>query len=270
MMMRRSSILVQGIEINVITAGTGAPILFLHGNPDSAQVWDGVIEHLQADFHCIAIDLPGFGESGPGDDFEVSLENLAAFINEVVAALELALPIHLVVHDIGGPFGLAWAVRHPQRVKGIGILNTIFSSDYRWHVFGRIWRTPILGELSWLLFNRWLFTLGMQRLNPRLSRAQIQRSYDNFDAPMRRMILRFYRATDPEDFQGWEEELQAVLQRVPASVLWGDEDPYIPARFADQFGAQQVHHVPEGGHWLMLERPQWVAATLAELFAAAS
>lgn len=255
-------ITVQNISINVLEGGEGDPVLFLHGNPDSAQVWNEVIYRLAPNFHCFAIDLPGFGESGTGDRFDVGLENLASFINDVVDALAVKQPIHLVVHDIGGPFGLAWVVRHPQRVNRLAIMNTLFFSDYRWHFFARIWRTPIIGELSWLLVNRLTFTFVMQQVNPELTHEQIRQMFNNFDGPMRRMILRFYRATDPEVFLGWEDELRNTLKNVPASVLWGDRDPYIPARFANQFGAPQVQRVSDGGHWLMLERPAWVADAL--------
>ncbi|NMF85499.1 alpha/beta hydrolase [Nodosilinea sp. P-1105] len=257
---------VQGVAINAIDRGSGPSVLFLHGNPDSAQVWESVMARMASEFRCVAIDLPGFGGSGPGDRLEISLENLAQFTNQVVDGLNLPEPVNLVVHDIGGPFGLAWVTRFPQRVGRLGILNTIFCSDYPWHTIARVWRTPLLGELSWSLFTQAAFVAVMQQQNPRLTKAQIMQTYRNITPDMQRMVLRFYRAMDPARFKGWEDELEMVLQEKPAVVLWGDRDPYIPARFADRFGAQQVQHRPDNGHWLMLEDPSWVAERLRRFF----
>lgn len=259
-------ITVQDIAINVIDRGSGPSVLFLHGNPDSAQVWEQVITLMSHQFRCVAIDLPGFGDSGPGEHFEIELTNLAQFINQVVDSLYLPEPIHLVVHDIGGSFGLAWATQFPQRVGRVGILNTVFSSDYQWHTMAKVWRTPILGELSWLLFTQAGFVAVMQQQNPRLTKAQIVDIYRHITPAMQRMVLRFYRAADTDKFKGWEDALQQVLQTTPALVLWGDRDPYISAQFADSFGAQQVKHRPEGGHWPMLEDPAWVTEELTDFF----
>lgn len=261
-----ATVQVQGIDIHVREQGQGPPVLFLHGNPDSGAVWDQVGTLMAPQFQCIAPDLPGFGESGPGKRFDPALANLAQFVHELILALDLTVPINLVVHDIGGPFGLAWAVRFPKEVGPIGILNTIFASDYRWHFWARIWRTPILGELSLLLLNRPLFVCILKNLAPQLSRDQINQMFDNFDPSMKRMILRFYRATDPETFQGWEDKLASLLQTKPALVLWGDQDPFIPPQFAAQLGAQTIKQFPDQGHWLMLEDPQMVATHLIELF----
>ncbi len=173
-----ATVQVQGIDIHIREQGQGPPVLFLHGNPDSGAVWDQVVALMAPQFQCIAPDLPGFGESGPGDRFDPALANLA----------------------------------------------------------------------------------------PQLSRDQINQMFDNFDLPMKRMILRFYRATDPENFQGWEDELASLLQTKPALVLWGDQDPFIPPQFAAKLGAQTVKQFPDQGHWPMPEDPQMVATHLIELF----
>jgi pimeloyl-ACP methyl ester carboxylesterase len=72
-------------------------------------------------------------------------------------------------------------------------------------------------------------------------------------------VLRLYRAADPENLAPWQPGLTALMTRVPAIVLWGDRDPYIDKRFAERFGAIQVHHFPAAGHWLQVEDPAAVA-----------
>lgn len=93
-------------------------------------------------------------------------------------------------------------------------------------------------------------------------RAYIAAVYRAFTASVRRMVLRLYRALDPSAFGGWDEPLRLLAARVPSLVLWGDRDTYIPSRFAEQFGAREVWHFPDCGHWPMVEIPQVVAENL--------
>lgn len=260
------SLNVQNAHVHLIDQGSGTPTLFLHGNPDSADVWNGVIAHLSKHYRCLAPDLPGFGRSIAPEKFDCSLNNMALFVDELVGALGLTEPLNLVVHDFGGPYGLSWAVKHPEKVRRIAAMNTIFFSDYRWHFWGRVWRTPIVGEFSMLTMNWWIFAWEVRRGSRKLTPEHIRHTYSYFTAPMKRMVLiRLYRATNPESFIGWEDQL-LELTAVPTLVLWGRHDPYISAKFADRFGAQQVQHFPDCGHWLPVEAAEEVAEQLSEFF----
>ncbi len=259
-------LVVQHVHVYLVDKGSGPPILFLHGVPDTAELWSDVIAHLSADFRCLAPDLPGFGRSIAPMDFDCSLENRANFIDELVEAIDITSPLNLVVHDHGGPYGLAWAVKHPEKVNRIVIINTLFHSDYRWHVWARTWRTPLLGELSMALMNWPLYLLEIQRGSRKLTRDQIRHSYSFRSPMMKRMILRLYRATDPQVFVGWEDALLRLTAGVSTLVLWGDHDPYIAKEFAKRFGAQVVQHFPDCGHWLPQEASDEVAKRLEEFF----
>src|SRR5205807_9611194 len=52
---------------------------------------------------------------------------------------------HLVLHDFGGPWGLAWAATHPNESATATLIKTGVLRGYRWHYLARIWRTPLLG-----------------------------------------------------------------------------------------------------------------------------
>jgi pimeloyl-ACP methyl ester carboxylesterase len=255
------------VDVHVVDQGNGTPTLFLHGNPDSSDVWRDIMAILGPHYRCVAPDLPGFGRSTAPDDFDCSLDGMAAFVDGLVTALCIDEPLNLVVHDIGGPYGLAWAVRHPHRVRSLVIMNTVFSSDYSWHLYGRLWRTPVVGELVQALTNRRRFAREMRRGSRKLTREQIDHSYDLITAATRRMILRWYRATDPSNFKGWEDKLRELAARIPSLVLWAGHDPYIPARFAERFGAGVVERFPDCGHWLPAEAPIEVAHRLLRFYA---
>lgn len=254
----------RGIEIFLKDAGAGPPTLFLHGNPDSADLWDGVIERLSADFRCLAPDLPGFGRSGDAGDLDCSLRGLARLIDEIVTAVGIDEPLNLVAHDLGGFAGLAWAVENPDRMRRLAVLNTVFTSRYRWHFWGRVWRTPLVGELSAAIMNWPLFRSEMRRGSRHLSDERIRAVYRRITPKTKRAVLRLYRAADPGSFRGWEERLHHLTASVPTIVLWGDRDPYIDSSFASSFGTDNVRHFPDHGHWLPAEAPEEVAEVLAE------
>src|SRR5262249_39059817 len=161
----------------LIDRGSGPPTLLLHGVPDSSDMWEEVIARLEGRYRCLAPDLPGMGRSGVPAGFNYSLEHMAGFVDGLVAAAGIDTPLNLVVHDFGGPYGLAWAVRYPARVRSMAIMNTNFSSDYRWHPVARIWRTPVLGELSLALTSRSLWRGQMRQNAPAMPATYIERTY---------------------------------------------------------------------------------------------
>lgn len=254
------TILARGVHTHVTVAGAGAPVLFLHGAPDSADMWTDVIGRLSGRFQCFAADLPGFGRSAAPADFDYALENQARWVDELVAGLGITAPLTLVMHDFGGHFGLAWAIRHPDRVRRLVISNTSFFSDYRWHAGAQFLRLPLLGELGMRLTNAASLSQMLRAGSPHLSDAYLQRVYAQFTAAVRRSMLRLYRASDPRRFQGWETELRQLTAAVPALVVWGDLDPYAPPHYAERFGARRVQHFPAAGHWVPVE----AAAAVAE------
>ena len=221
----------------------------------------GIASRLASRYRCVAPDLPGFGRSEVPTDYEPSLDGMVRFVEELRGAIGIAGPADLVAHDFGGPFAFAWAVKHPDAVRRMVAINTLFFSDYQWHFWGRVWRAPILGELSMMLMNRLMFTQELNRGSAkRISREHIRQDLALVTPLMKKEVLRLYRATDSEVFVGWEDELLALIALKPTLVIWGDKDPYIPLRYAERFRAREVVHLLELGHWLPVED----AATCAD------
>jgi len=259
---------VENAQVFVTEQGTATPTLFLHGFPDSGDLWKGIISELGGGYRCIAPDLPGFGRSIAPDNFDVSLAGMARFIDGLVNQLNVHEPLNLVVIDFGGHFGLAWASQHPEKVRRLAIMNTNFFSDYHWHRVGQMIRTPILGEIVALLLSNAVMKNTLKQGSPSLTPAQLGYADSLYITPaLKRMMLKLYRRSDSRNFVGWEDQMRAMTAKVPTWVLWGDKDPYGPSSLADRFGAQKVIHYPNYGHWLPLEAPAELASRLTELFA---
>ena len=264
------SLNIQEVNVYLAEQGSGPPILFLHGAPDSAEMWSGVIERLKGSYHCFAPDLPGFGRSSAPADFDCSLDNMARFIDELIEGANIPTPLNLVVADFGATYGLSWATTYPQKVQRIAITGgSNFSSRYRWHGLARILRTPLLGELGMASVSLSSQERMMRQNAPLVSMEYVREAYAlSLAKPeTRRMMLKLYRSINPKDFVGREERLRELTKQIPTLVLWGDKDPFITPDYADQFGSAQVEHFSENGHWLAVEAPEIVAQRLTTFFA---
>ena len=264
------SLVIQGVNVYLTDCGAGSPLLFLHGAPDSAELWSGVIERLRDHYHCFAPDLPGFGRSTAPADFDCSLENMARFLDAFIEGAAIPTPLNLVVADFGATYGLSWAVTHPQKVERLAIVGgSNFSSRYRWHGTARLFRIPLLGEVMMATVTLPAYEKTMRHNAPLLSPEYVRESYTlSLAKPeTRRMMLKLYRGINPQDFIGREDRLQNLTAHVPTLVLWGDKDPFITPEYAEQFGSAQVEHFPQNGHWLAAEAPEMVAQRLATFFA---
>ncbi|SDF91480.1 haloalkane dehalogenase [Limimonas halophila] len=251
-----------------LESGNGPAVVLLHGIPDTGEAWRPVAEALAPHFRCVAPDLPGFGQSAPPTRLD-PLDGFAAITEGMLQRMGTPRPFDLVVHDVGGAYGLAWAVRYPDAVRRLVILNTSFSPDRRWHAGARLLRMPVLGEIVVFALPRRPFIAAMRRAsNNNLSKETCGAVFDAFGPTARQTALRLYRALDPASFRGWETALQDLTARIPALVLWGDRDPYLPVTFSVRFGAAAVQHFGDLGHWPHREAPHLVAAALSDFLAA--
>jgi pimeloyl-ACP methyl ester carboxylesterase len=101
-------------------------ILFLHGFPSSSRMWQPLMKELSADYHVIAPDYIGFGNSSQpsADSFEYTFDNLASYIDGFISALLLNKFI-MVQQDYGGPIGMRIAEKNPEKVQAIIIQNAV-------------------------------------------------------------------------------------------------------------------------------------------------
>ncbi|GIU99007.1 MAG: alpha/beta hydrolase [Actinomycetota bacterium] len=249
-------------------------VVFLHGNPGSSEDWRDLVGRAGAFARALAPDMPGFGRADKPVDFDHTVQGYARHLDGLLRHLGVQRA-HLVLHDFGGPWGLAWAARRPEHLASVTLINVGIMPGYRWHSLARIWRTPVLGELLMATTTRTSFGLSLRRGNPRgLPAAMVDRMYRDLDRRTRRAVLRLYRATD--DPGGMADVLAPVFRRLdcPALVIWGAADPYAPVRYAEEqrrfFPRAQVVILEESGHWPFADDPEAVSAELIPFLRARS
>lgn len=111
------------IVLHTTIRGTGPTVLFVHGLDDDGTLWDRAIDLLEADHHCVSVDLPGHGLS-PAPDEAAAYEREAVLdaIDRVIA--ELDDPVILVGHSLGGYLGLADVLTNPGALAALVLVAT--------------------------------------------------------------------------------------------------------------------------------------------------
>jgi menaquinone-9 beta-reductase len=261
----QSRLAVDGVTVPVSSAGPSdstEAVVFVHGNPGSRRDWDDLLSRVAPFSRALALDMPGFGRADKPEDFSYTVEGYGRFLGSALEQLEVDRA-HLVLHDFGGPWGLEWASRNPERLASAVLINTGALVDYSWHYLARIWRTPVAGEGFQAMTNRSGFRIALRHGNPRgLPRAFVDRMYDDMDAGTSRAILRLYRATNEPSAMGrMHADALRPLDR-PALVVWGAHDPYLPtdltARQRDAFPSVEIAVLEGSGHWPHADDPEAV------------
>jgi pimeloyl-ACP methyl ester carboxylesterase len=163
--------------------------------------------------------------------------------------------VRLVCEDWGAGAGLGWAMRRPARVTKLVLIDAVpLLAGYRWHRWARVWRTPFLGEMA----------MGLS-IRPVLRRVVPHELVDtiaaHLDQGTQRAILKLYRWADPDVLAAAGAHLGDI--EAPALIVWGEDDPYIPVRFAHGYaavlgGEATIDVRPGAGHWPWLRDPSIV------------
>lgn len=244
--------------------GGDEAVVCVHGNPGPMDDWDWLVPALAPRARVVAMDLPGFGRADRPRRFDFSVDGYARYLGALLDKLGVKRA-HLVLHDFGGGFGLAWAAAHPQRVASVTLINTGVLIKYRWHWMARIWQTPLLGELFQLTTTAGLMKRTLDRTNPQpIPLAYVERVLRYADWAHKRTVLKLYRNTrDPERHFASLAPALAPLN-LPACVVWGAGDPFLPveqaARQREVFPRAEVHVLGDMGHWPFVDDPVAVRA----------
>ncbi|WP_241758018.1 haloalkane dehalogenase [Myxococcus landrumensis] len=215
--------------------GTGAPIVFLHGNPTSSYVWRNVMPQLADRGRALAPDLIGMGSSGK-PDIAYRFADHARYLDAWFDALDLR-DVVLVGYDWGGVLALDWASRHPDRVRGVVVFETFLRPTF-WRdstpegeKLFRALRTPGVGEKMVLEQNEFLARSLAHGVKTGLSESA-RAAYDAPfpDAASRRPMLQWPREI-PID--GQPADVVAIVERNSAWLAHPSSKPALLLTFGD-------------------------------------
>lgn len=255
---------IDGLQFRVQTRGEGPPVLLLHGFPDSLELWREVAPRLTAEgYRTIAVDQRGFGETdAPPGRHHYGTDRLVQDLADLLPALGIDGPVHVVGHDWGSVMAWALATLRPDLVRSAVAISVGHPREYllagleqkRKGLYTIGWQFPGLAE-RWLLANdcaamrRWL------RDHP-----DAEGCIRDLARPGRLTAgLNWYRGNLlPGVLRSWP------ACRVPVLGLWSSRDHCLAEGQMARSGrrvtaAWRYERIEGAAHWLPLEQPQRVA-----------
>jgi pimeloyl-ACP methyl ester carboxylesterase len=237
-------------------------IVFVHGVPETAALWDSVRVHMDAE--SVALSLPGVGGPRP-DGFGAAKDEYA---ERLVSELDRTEgPIDPVGHDWGAVLTYGVATTHGAGLRSWAAdLANGMHPDYTWHDFAQIWQGPGAGEQFF----------HDQLASPPAGQSGV---YEAFGVPaaeatamagradeiMVSCILDLYRSAVPNVHASWGGDLAPTSS--PGLVLYAIDDPFgdeaMSADVARMLRAEQAT-LDGVGHWWALQAPEMAAAVLSD------
>jgi len=255
---------VRGHRLHVVDQGSGPAVVLLHGNPTWSFMYRRVVQALAPTMRAIAPDHLGCGLSDKPQDWPYRLSDHVANLETLIDEHLRLERFSLVVHDWGGPIGMGYAVRHPERIERLVVLNTAAFLLHRcpWRI--RLCRLPVFGPLALRGANAFAraavsMAAGREhRLSP-AARAGMLHPYDSWDN--RVAILRFVqdipvRSGHPTwDLLATIQKNLHLLADKPVLICWGLQDFCFNEPFLDAwqryFPRAEAHRFEDAGHYLL-------------------
>jgi len=252
-------------------------LLCVHGNPTWSFFYRKIVAGLRNRHRVLAVDHIGCGMSDRPRRYDYCLRTHADNLSDFINRLDLR-DITLVVHDWGGPIGVAAALRDPVRIARLVILNTgLFPPTYV-PLRIRAMMTPWIG--GWAIERLNLFagpatSMAISGKCGPLSGAAKAGLLAPYLIPRRRLAIRRFVADIPlsprhrtwPELEAVEAGLNTFADR-PALILWGMRDwcfrPQCLDRIAGHFPRAEIHRIEDAGHYLMEDAGEEVVERIGQ------
>ncbi len=242
--------------------------VLIHGWSSSWYAVSPLLPTLNGRFRCLAVDLPGYGQSPPLPEratIDGYVDLLAALIRETSDQ-----PVVLIGHSMGGMISITLTLRHPTLVERMILLCPTISGDLS--MFINLFMSPFVIMERFSITRKILELLEPQMLSvtDRLLRPALfadrsgitKKEYERIRADARRPGQGLVRA---ECFKAMRDhDLRDRLGQIetPALVIWGMEDNTVPLRdasvVAQEWPDADLRVIPNAGHWPQFETPETI------------
>jgi pimeloyl-ACP methyl ester carboxylesterase len=242
------------VRICLEDQGNGPALLLLHGFPATRYLWSRVAPLLaDAGFRVIVPDLVGYGESEAPRGVRVDMGSQARWMEEVLDKLGVGR-FALVAHDVGTAAAQLMVMNSPKRLRGLALLDGVYGGDWAMEAISSIqsWDPAEAHRL---------FSVLRRRLGKTDELRQMLSAYQGEEGGLR--LIRASKDLDPRQTEKIGDGVRE--SGVPAIVLWGERDEFLPLervgqRLADSLRTALVR-LP-GGHFTPLDCPDQVADAL--------
>jgi cis-3-alkyl-4-acyloxetan-2-one decarboxylase len=277
-----------GVSMHYLDEGNedAPPVVMVHGNPTWSYYYRHLVASLRGTHRCVVPDHIGCGLSDhPGEDrYPYRFERRVDDLERVIDHCSLTGKITLVVHDWGGMIGMAWAVRHPQRIERLVIMNTsgfhlptATSVPFSLHLSRSILGAFCVRGLNMFCRGALRYCATERKLTSGEKSAYLA-PYDSWEN--RLAVHRFIQDIPirPEDpgydiVTGVQDGLEQ-FRDTPTLLLWGMKDFVFDPAYLDEFERRmpnaKVHRFAGAGHYVMEDRREDVCRLVGEFVSEAS
>ena len=284
-----------GITLSCRSSGQkGQPtMVFLHGFPEGAFVWDGLLEHFAAQgYRCVAPNLRGFEKSSaPSDVAQYRAKHLVQDITALIAIESPHTPLAaLVAHDWGGAVAWNLANQAPQLLRKLCIINSPHPGTFLRELRGSPAQQAASAYMNflirpdaekllaqddyrrlWEFFTNMFANTGQHRWLTDAVKAQYRSVWDHGMTGG----CNYYRASPIRPPTASDPGAAAIMLpremltvNVPTQVIWGMNDIALPPALIDgledYIPQLQIHRIPDATHWIVHEQPALVQQLIGD------
>lgn len=266
--MWHKTVKIDGLDIFYREAGSKdkPTILLLHGFPTSSYMFRNLIPQLASQFHLVAPDYPGFGNSSMPlvDEFDYTFDHLSEVVEEFIETMEIKR-YSLYLFDYGAPIGLRIASKHPKQVESLIIQNgNSYDEGLRefWEPLKAYWknRSPenadALRKFLTIDATKWQYTNGTrkpERISP--DNWNMDQFFLNRPGNDKIQLQLFYDyGSNPPLYPVWQEYFRQ--HQPPTLLVWGKNDAIFPAEgaYPYQRDLKSIEfHLLDTGHFALAE-----------------
>ena len=245
------------LEKNIEHRKGKSPIIFIHGFSSGVHTWEYYLKELGKDYPVIAFDLPGFGfSSKPSISYTRKL--YVEVLEDLIHFYRFKRVI-LVGNSMGGEIALRYSILYPEKVEKLILIDSaglIERKDLPW--FLQLGRTFFIDYLSFLFTNRLAVSYMLKTA-----------FYNKEVVDERKIDLYYYPLKTKGGINAHKSLLKSPLEKIsvgrlqslsiPVLILWGEEDTWIPVRYAYEFKKylpnSKLMILPKCGHLPQEEKP---------------
>ncbi len=274
---------VNGFRLHCVDEGTGPPVVMVHGNPTWSFMFRELASGLKKNHRIVVPDHIGCGLSEKPSEGEYSyrLEQRIQDLESLLNSIGVTDNLNLIVHDWGGLIGFGFAVRNPDRVRRLVVLNTAAFEvplGHKLHWSIRLCRRSRLA--SWLILHHNLFPRVASRIGcrTRLSPEIRDALMGPYDSPENRIaVLRFIQDIPLESSHPTYPLVESIQNRLdrlkdrPMLIAWGMRDFVFDRGFLEEwmrrFPRAEVCRFPEAGHYVLEDAGAEITSVVRDFLA---
>jgi len=255
-----------GVRVRYLESGKGNlnHILFIHGLGSAADRWMKIPQNLPPDFHSIAIDLPGFGESDKHANISYTMEHFRQFIISFLKQVSSTEKTTIIGHSLGGYIASEIAIQNQNLLNQLVLIDSSGTLDSP---------TPILEQY---------LNAAKKPTQDNVRQVFEQMVADPSRVPDKLVDGFIRRINMPNAKHAFESTLayststqigldRLRLIKIPTLILWGIHDKVIPLEhsgfFKDTIHESQLEIIDDAGHAPFAEKPDQVSEILKNFLA---